>query len=100
MDDMNKDFEKELEKEIEKRVTEGATKWVPIIIQIVISFVISVIVFKFVWAWVVPDLFPGAVDQGLISANLTWLASLKLAILVGVFSGFYDTILGSVKDES
>jgi hypothetical protein len=59
-----------------------------------------VIVFKFVWAWVVPDLFPGAVAQGLVSANLTWLAALKLALLVGVFSGFYDTIIDAAKGQS
>ena len=52
------------------------------------TFVISVVVFKFVWAWVVPDLFPGAVAEGLISANLTWFATLKLAVLVAALSGF------------
>jgi hypothetical protein len=65
-----------------------------------VAFVISVIVFKFVWAWVVPDLFPGAVAQGLVNGNLSWLAALKLAVLVGVLSGFYDTIIQSAKDQA
>jgi hypothetical protein len=51
--------------------------------------------FKFVWAWVVPDLFPGAVEQGLIAADLTWLASLKLAVLVAVLSGFGPALSGA-----
>jgi hypothetical protein len=99
MEESRHDFEKEFEKEIEKRVEEGVTKWVTILVQIAVAFVISVIVFKFVWAWVVPDLFPGAVAQGLVSENLSWLAALKLAVLVGVLSGFYDTIIQSAKGQ-
>jgi len=89
----------ELEAQMEKRVEEGVTKWIQILIQVAISFAISIVVFKFVWAWVVPDLFPGAVSQGLISANLSWLAALKLAVLVGVFSGFYDSLIETVKGK-
>jgi hypothetical protein len=91
------EMEELIAEEVEKRVTEGAIKWIPILIQILIAFVISVIVFKFVWGWVVPDLFPGAVDQGLISKDLTWLASLKLALLMAVISGFYDSIINVAK---
>jgi len=52
-----------------------------------------------VWAWVVPDLFPGAVEQGLIAADLTWLASLKLVVLVAVLSGFYPALSGAFKRQ-
>ena len=96
-EDKRKEYEDLMAEEVEKRVTAGVTKWVQILIQIAIAFVISVIVFKFVWGWVVPDLFPGAVTQGLISANLTWLAALKLAVLVAVLSGSYDSIINSTK---
>jgi len=96
-EEKRKELEDLMAEEVEKRVTEGVTKWVQILIQVAIAFVISVIVFKFVWGWVVPDLFPGAVTQGLISANLTWLAALKLAVLVAVLSGSYDSIIDSTK---
>ena len=96
-EEKRKEVEHFMAEEVEKRVTEGVTKWVQILIQVAIAFVISVIVFKFVWGWVVPDLFPGAVTQGLISANLTWLAALKLAVLVAVLSGSYDSIIDSTK---
>ena len=96
-EEKRKELEDLMAEEVEKRVTEGVTKWVQILIQVAIAFVISVIVFKFVWGWVVPDLFPGAVAQGLISANLTWLAALKLAVLVAVLSGSYDSIIDSTK---
>jgi len=96
-EEKRKEVEHFMAEEVEKRVTEGVTKWVQILIQVAIAFVISVIVFKFVWGWVVLDLFPGAVTQGLISANLTWLAALKLAVLVAVLSGSYDSIINSTK---
>ena len=99
MEESRENYEKEMEKVIEKQVTEGVIKWVPILIQILIAFTISVIIFKFVWGWVVPDLFPGAVTQGLISANLSWLAALKLAVLVGVLSGFYESIVKAAKGQ-
>lgn len=34
------------------------------------------------WAWVIPDLFPGAVSQGLVAASISWLAGFKLLLLV------------------
>ena len=72
---------------------------VTILIAVAVTFFFSVVVFKFVWAWVIPDLFPGAVAQGLISANLTWLATLKLAVLVAVLSGFYPSIIDAFKQR-
>jgi hypothetical protein len=89
---MAEDIEKQIEGEVEKRVEEGVMKGAPILITVVITFVIAVVVFKFVWAWVVPDLFPGAVDQGLVAADLTWIAAVKLAVLVAVLSGFYPAL--------
>ena len=95
--EVEKEIEEEIEKEIERRVTEGAPRLITILITVAIVFVISLIVFRFVWGWVVPDLFPGAVAEGLISANLTWLAALKLAVLVAVLSGFYPAGLDAFK---
>jgi len=69
------------------------------IIQVAIMFVIALVLFKVVWAWVVPDLFPGAVDQGLIIADLTWSASLKLAVLVGVLGGFSPALTDAFKQR-
>ncbi|KPL18133.1 MAG: hypothetical protein AMJ93_14165 [Anaerolineae bacterium SM23_84] len=88
-------MEERMAKEVEKRVEEGVATGTAILIAVAVTFVISLIVFKFVWAWVVPDLFPGAVAQGLISGNLTWFATLKLAVLVAVLSGF-----GPALDEA
>jgi hypothetical protein len=77
----------QFEREIEERVTKGITTGITILISVAIVFVISIVVFRFVWGWVIGDLFPGAVEQGLISARLTWLQALKLAVLAAVLTG-------------
>lgn len=41
---------------------------------------------KILWAWTIPDLFPGAVEQGLIAGEISWFASLKLALFLGILS--------------
>jgi len=50
-------------------------------------FILALFLVKLVWAWTIPDLFPGAVAQGLIAREISWYTSLKLAILIGVFGG-------------
>jgi hypothetical protein len=91
------EVEKRMAKEIERRVEKGVATITAILIAVAVTFVLSLVVFKFVWGWVVPDLFPGAVTQGLISADLTWLASLKLAVFVAVLSGFYPSLIEAFK---
>ena len=96
-DELRNEIEKRMAEEVEKRVEKGVATGVAILVAVAVTFVISMVVFKFVWAWVVPDLFPGAVAQGLISANLTWFATLKLAVLVAVLSGFGPALDGAFK---
>lgn len=93
------EMEKEIEKEVERRVTEGAPRVITILIAVAITFVISLIVFRFVWGWVVPDLLPGAVAEGLIVEDLTWATALKLAILVAALSGFYPALVDATKQR-
>ena len=99
MVESRKEVEKRMAEEVEKRVTEGVTTGVTILIQVVVVFIISVVVFKFVWTWVVPDLFPGAITLCRIKVDLTWLATVKLAVLVGVMSGFYQSIVEVSKNR-
>ncbi|MCE5240810.1 hypothetical protein LLH23_20295 [bacterium] len=49
--------------------------------------VVMLLVVKLLWAWTVPDLFPGAVAQGLVAGSISWLTALKVAIVLGVLSG-------------
>ena len=48
-------------------------------------FILALFLVKLVWAWTVPDLFPGAVAQGLIAKEISWYTSLKVAIFMGIF---------------
>jgi len=45
------------------------------------------LVIKLLWAWTIPDLFPGAVEQGLVAAEISWLTSLKLALFLAIAKG-------------
>ncbi len=51
-------------------------------------FLFVLLIVRFLWAWTIPDLFPGAVAQGLIARELSWWAAFKLAVLAGVLTGF------------
>ncbi len=36
------------------------------------------------WAWVVPDLFPGAVTQGLVADSISWWTAFKLVVALAI----------------
>ena len=57
-------------------------------------FVVTLLVVKAMWAWTIPDLFPGAVAQGLVARTISWLTAIKVAIFVGVLSGLRE---GSIR---
>ena len=48
---------------------------------------IAFLAIKLLWAWTIPDLFPGAVEQGLVAAEISWLTSFKLALFFGLLTG-------------
>lgn len=49
-------------------------------------FVIALLLIKLMWAWVIPDLFSGAVNQGLIASSISWWTSFKLAIVIALLA--------------
>jgi hypothetical protein len=52
-----------------------------------IAFVVVLLVIKALWAWTVPDLFPGAVQQGLVAGSISWGTAAKVALFVAVLFG-------------
>lgn len=60
-------------------------------------FVLTLLLVKVLWAWTIPDLFPGAVEQGLVAREISWLTSLKLAILAAVLAGIAGSCKGGKK---
>ena len=66
--------------------------WLVAIVPGVLAIVAAVLVLtlflvKILWAWTVPDLFPGAVEQGLVAREISWYAALKVAIFLAVLAG-------------
>jgi len=53
-----------------------------------VAFVVVLFLVKILWAWTIPDLFPGAVEQGLVAETISWLTAVKIAIFVAILSGF------------
>ena len=66
-----------------------------LVVMIIGVFVLALLLIKLVWPWTIPDLFPGAVDQGLIAREITWYTSFKLAVFLAVMAG----IAGSFRDR-
>lgn len=52
-----------------------------------VAFLVALLVVRVLWAWTVPDVFPGAVDQGLVAGSIGWLTAVKIALCVAVLSG-------------
>ena len=61
---------------------------IPGVLLIIASvFILALLLIKLLWPWTIPDLFPGAVDQGLIAREISWYTSFKLAIFIAVLAG-------------
>ena len=66
----------------------------PSLIALVLGVIaVMFLLIKLMWAWTVPDLFPGAVEQGLVAAEISWLTSFKLAV-------FFAMLTGAIKLKS
>ena len=52
-----------------------------------LAFAVMLLVVKLLWAWTIPDLFPGAVEQGLVAGSISWWTAFKLAVFVAVLAG-------------
>jgi uncharacterized membrane protein len=54
---------------------------------VAVAFVLVTLLVKVLWAWTIPDLFPGAVDKGLVAESLSWGTAMKVAIFAAVLTG-------------
>lgn len=60
-----------------------------IIALIIIVLIIALFIIKFLWGWIVPDLFPGAVAEGLVAGTIGWYTAFKLAIVIALLCGIF-----------
>lgn len=58
-----------------------------VLAAVVAVFVVGLLLVKLLWAWTIPDLFPGAVEQGLVAGSISWFTALKVAIFLAVLLG-------------
>ena len=63
-----------------------------------VVFVLALLLVKLLWGWTVPDLFPGAVEQGLVARSISWYTALKVALLVAVLSALTSGFRHSKED--
>ena len=68
------------------------SSWVWAIVSGVIALVVGVFIIvlllvKLLWSWTIPDIFPGAVAQGLVAGTISWFTALKVAIFFAVLTG-------------
>lgn len=49
--------------------------------------IIVLLLVKLLWAWTIPDLFPGAVEQGLVARDISWITAFKIGVFVAVLAG-------------
>ncbi|MCD6208218.1 MAG: hypothetical protein J7J06_09595 [Methanosarcinales archaeon] len=49
--------------------------------------IIVLLLVKLLWAWTIPDIFPGAVDQGLVARDISWITAFKIGVFVAVLAG-------------
>jgi uncharacterized membrane protein len=58
-----------------------------IVMIVCVVFAVGLLLLKALWAWTVPDLFPGAVQQGLVAGSISWGTAAKVALFLAVLSG-------------
>jgi hypothetical protein len=70
-----------------------------ILAVIALVFLVALFLIKVLWAWTISDLFPGAVEQGLVAGDISWLTAFKLAIFVALLAGIARIRQGNMSDR-
>lgn len=55
--------------------------FIPYLIPLIIALVVFIVVIKYLWTYLVVRLFPGAVEQNLITKDISWKISIILSII-------------------
>lgn len=54
-----------------------------------IIFLTVLLLIKSLWGWIIPDLFPGAVSEGLMAGAISWGSAAKLALAFVVLGAIF-----------
>jgi hypothetical protein len=71
----------------EMKGSEVAAMVAGIVVIVCVVFILGLLLIKALWAWTVPDLLPGAVQQGLVAGSISWGTAAKVALFLAVLSG-------------
>lgn len=72
---------------------------VPGILAIIaLVFLVALLLIKVLWAWTIPDLFQGAVEQGSVARDISWFTAFRLAIFVAMLAGIVGIRRGNSSD--
>lgn len=63
-----------------------------VVVTVVVAFLVTI-----VWHWVVPDVFEGAVEQGILPASLSVIQAFKLSVLFTIL-GLTSRVSASRSD--
>lgn len=66
---------------------------------VVFGLVFGLLIIKLMWSWVIPDIFPGAVKQGLIVKSISWYMAFKLALFVAMLGGIARLSVGGGSSD-
>ena len=58
-----------------------------IIALVAIVFFLSILIIKYLWGWVIPDLFPKAVEEKYVAEEISWFVALKLSLFIALIGG-------------
>ncbi|MCX7641316.1 MAG: hypothetical protein N2Z20_01615 [Elusimicrobiales bacterium] len=56
------------------------------IIIITIVFIAGIFIIKLLWAWTIPEIFPGACEQNLIAKKISWFTAFKMSLLFSLIA--------------
>ncbi len=59
-------------------------------------YAVFIVAVRYFWMWIIPDIFPGAVEQGLIAAELSWCSASKLSLAILISLLFVSPFSNSV----
>jgi len=67
---------------------------------LLINFLIYTVLIKFFWNLTIPDLFPGAVKEGLITQSISWWTVIKIAIFLEILKGAFKIKINIKKPKA
>ena len=63
------------------------TKVLGFVAGLAFLFLLAIVIVRALWGWVVPDLMPGLVDQGMVLGRLTFYQAFKLTVVLSLSVG-------------